>query len=350
MNQKKGKSVEVIEPPSFPKWLKQKGATGGKRYLFVIPFVAAFQILNVIANFLPSLFQIDFLIEKMELAANLPKFGHVPGAFFLVTHFALVAFLLYMMPRSPSRNWDTGEREEVAFRQFFTWWHILWATWFLMYFAFAFMEVFSMIDALSLTQSATESCSNETKHLWYLEAPYNFLNNIQTGVFISCFWILSEDSFLDNDLAKPLIPVINWSLVLIILLVFEIVFGLFVFDGGPAYSREVFGWISGFAAGTFLAMLVGRLESKFINPPLWIIALLFFYAAIQSAYAGFISSYGLEITMLTIALVLKYVLFLYVTFLIVTGRLVFYLKKVHELDQSVENDFNKYFKNNICNS
>jgi hypothetical protein len=111
---------------------------------------------------------------------------------------------------------------------------------------------------------------------------------------------------------------------------------------GP-YDREAFGWISGFAAGVVLAMTVGRLQSKYIDPPLWIVIILYVYAVIQGTIAAFSSNHGLQAAMLLIAFPMKCLLFIFVAWILESGLLLFYVEQVHTGDSERRKQRREFF-------
>jgi hypothetical protein len=88
-----------------------------------------------------------------------------------------------------------------------------------------------------------------------------------------------------------------------------------------------------------LALLVGRLESKYIDPPVWLITALYSYAVIQGALGAFGvgeadgSSMGLQAVMLYCGFALKCLLFLFVAWVMESGLLLSYMRSVREVNR-----------------
>ena len=47
----------------------------------------------------------------------------------------------------------------------------------------------------------------------------------------------------------------------------------------------VFSWFSGILSATAMALYVGRLDSKYLGTPSWVLVMLYIYASIQPLYA-----------------------------------------------------------------
>src|SRR5262249_1412880 len=96
--------------------------------------------------------------------------------------------------------------------------------------------------------------------------------------------------------------------------------------------RGIFDGVLGLISGVVLALLVGRLESKLIDSPRWIVASLYAYAVLQLAYPVLGGMNHLaRLIVLSIALLLKVLLFWHVRELIVSGRLTYYMFEFRRL-------------------
>jgi DNA-binding winged helix-turn-helix (wHTH) protein len=65
---------------------------------------------------------------------------------------------------------------------------------------------------------------------------------------------------------------------------FLIILGLGIKEAAELHIAQGFSLVSGIAAGVAMALYVSRLQSKYLNPALWLILLLFFYTAVQTFY------------------------------------------------------------------
>jgi hypothetical protein len=96
------------------------------------------------------------------------------------------------------------------------------------------------------------------------------------------------------------------------------------------YTHQVFELVSGMANGVALALLVGRVDSKFIDSPRAVVAVLYLYAIIQPLWP-FLGAEPYRAILSTMALLLKVLLFLFVTFTVESGLLTWYFVQVRRL-------------------
>jgi len=99
------------------------------------------------------------------------------------------------------------------------------------------------------------------------------------------------------------------------------------------------GWISGIIGGIAMALYVGRLQSKFLGPPPLLVIALYSYTAIQSLFVFLEEGQVAAVILMDLALFLKYVLFLYMTWLFQSGRLLFYLVRVRRTYGEVKSEW-----------
>lgn len=101
---------------------------------------------------------------------------------------------------------------------------------------------------------------------------------------------------------------------------------------------------SGLFGGTALALYVGRIGSKFLNPPDWLIPAFYFYAVIQPLYL-FIQNDTGGAFIIGGALILKSLLYLYMAWLFKSGRLLFYMVRVRAIYESVNAQWKDFLWN-----
>jgi hypothetical protein len=107
-----------------------------------------------------------------------------------------------------------------------------------------------------------------------------------------------------------------------------------------------FQWLAGIAVGITLALFVGRLESKFIDCPQWLLAALYLYSLIQVSYAGMQNGDPLTdsqaaakfLGLTSLALILKILMFQYIGRIIGSGVLTYYMLKSRALFDEEPND------------
>lgn len=93
--------------------------------------------------------------------------------------------------------------------------------------------------------------------------------------------------------------------------------------------------LTGITAGITMALYIGRLQSRFIGPRFWILYLLYSYTAIQPLVLYIQDNRGWGVIVLDFALVLKCLLYIYMTWLFQSGLLLFYFAGVRRTDSAL---------------
>jgi hypothetical protein len=180
----------------------------------------------------------------------------------------------------------------------------------------------------------------------------NLLNNCNSLALALCFVLLdhpmvSLETGQKTTLLRALHRMTGWGSAAI--LAFSLLVGLlhrFPLSPEPDFRADLL-WsadiVSGLIGGVVLALLVGRIQSKFLNPPTWLPLFLYFYVVIQSLYVlinlKFIGGGAIILT----ALFLKSLLCLYVAWLYKSGRFLFYLLRVKKTYLRVHPDWTDFF-------
>jgi tetratricopeptide (TPR) repeat protein len=103
--------------------------------------------------------------------------------------------------------------------------------------------------------------------------------------------------------------------------------------------------ISGLAGGVTLALFVGRVQSKFLGPSTWLPIALYFYVALQSLYIAIAQTRTSGALIIECALILKCLLFLYITWLFKSGRFLFYFVRVKTIYEGANPHWKTFFLN-----
>jgi hypothetical protein len=229
----------------------------------------------------------------------------------------VITVLLFFIP-APRQNAKKFPETTAAIIQFYHVWTYLWVSWLALYLVLAAFQISPVSDTSII-------------HPWQ-SLITNFFNNISTIFFVMAYVILSERTVLSGGDTKPL-PWGKFVAGLIVITGAE--FGIAQFEvrmhGSAAQTTMIFEWISGVAAAVSIALFVGRLESKTIDPPRALVVALYFYAAIQVAWASFPNAARLTLVVLNLALVLKSLLFLFVAWLLQSGVLMFYMTRQRKI-------------------
>lgn len=94
--------------------------------------------------------------------------------------------------------------------------------------------------------------------------------------------------------------------------------------------------MTGILAGIIMALFVGRLQSKYLDPPAWAVFFLFSYTAIQPLVLYIQDLRQLTWALLWYALFLKSLLYLYVFWLLRSGDLLFYFAQTKRTYEYVD--------------
>ncbi|MDX6710384.1 MAG: hypothetical protein QOH96_1400 [Blastocatellia bacterium] len=110
------------------------------------------------------------------------------------------------------------------------------------------------------------------------------------------------------------------------------------------FILQLWSWGSGIFGGVAMALYIGRLQSKFLGPPDWLIVLLYSYTVIQSLFVFLEERQEAAVVLMDFALMMKCLLFLYMAWLFKSGRLLFYLVRVRRTYQGVKKEFGIFRK------
>lgn len=167
-----------------------------------------------------------------------------------------------------------------------------------------------------------------------LEILFNILN---TAMIVLCFNVLNrhlDEGSNKQGLTGSASIVLIFAVILAVLIGIELSITILNIDATQLLN---FGTIlTGIAAGIAMALYVGRLQSKFLRPGPALLILLYSYTAIQPLvlYIGRHPGWGM--LLLDFALLLKCVLYLYMTWLFQSGLLLFYFAMAERTHPEVE--------------
>lgn len=234
---------------------------------------------------------------------------------------------------------ETRRNAEYAFGYITTCWQILLLVWLALYGLLAYQVLNSAEPGYGLRQAITIANNCNTLMLILCFSAFNRLEKIEKG----SKWNLKDKKWLFGIVAIVLLAVLE---AVCIKNYVEIGRRL----GNNNLKAEDVLWffrvVSGLTGAIAMALFVGRLQSKFFNPPAKLIAALYAYTAIQPLFVFFDddSKSMPFITALVIhtALILKCILFLYLFWTFETGRLLFYLVRVRLTNKEVEKEWQDF--------
>lgn len=180
-------------------------------------------------------------------------------------------------------------------------------------------------------------------------------NNISLLFIFWCFSILAIPWHLKKNIKKEKRLIINGTLV-IFLLTF-VCYPLFLLlnnEGGKYYEDKLLTYtvltdaVSGLINAVVIAMLIARLDSKFIGLPSYLISILYGYSAVQPLFAVFeqpaIDSQIIKAFVLIAVFIFKIYFFLIITYTLQTGRMLDYLVCFPTLARRVDSLFANQFQ------
>jgi hypothetical protein len=303
-------------PDDFNQWLKQS------RRSWAIPSVGV--VISPILAILINLRWPSSLLSSDFLPVMLLGFQAV-----------VITVFLLLIP-DPLSNVEFAKHPSIAIEQFHQAWKRLWFFWILLYIGLAAQEL--LVISLKKEQVFLNSSWRWSISLIIT----NLLNNLQTLTLAMCYLVVSSKTVESKRATNPL-PWLQGAGVLITITAVEIFLTILVstiWKAEPATVPKVFIWFNGLGAGVVLALLIGRLESKLIDLPVWIVVSIYLYAVIQSGWAAFPEKPNVKMFLLIAALVLKISLFLLVFWLLKSGVLLYYLERIKKLDD--ENKAQRY--------
>ena len=241
---------------------------------------------------------------------------------------------------SPCGGADTEDMERLlggaarALRHYQNYWMAVWLAWLLLYAVLTFMHLPGIVDDAELGAA--------------LKVGATFLNNCAALALLYCYLTLSRP----EQLATPGTrgerqadwPV--WVATLAMLTLVEAILVAVVsaemkwppdlYKPNPGQISGFFGWVSGISSAVVMSFYTRRLASRFMNCPTWVIVLLYVYAALQPGFGvlGKDNPWG-TVLLLSFALILKTLLFLYMAWVYRYGWLLYYFVQVTQFRDSV---------------
>lgn len=251
------------------------------------------------------------------------------------------------------REWaETRENAKDALGYITTCWQVLLVIWLALYGLLAYMACLNLESGHLLKQTISPQWAN------VLKQGITIANNSNTLMLLLCFSAFNRLEKIRKG-SKWNLKDKKWLLGIVVIVVLAIAEAVCVnkySEIGQRIGRSdlraedilwFFRVVSGISGAIAMALFVGRLQSKFFNPPAKLIAALYSYTAIQPLFVFFDdeSKSMPFITALVIhtALILKCFLFLYLFWTFKTGRLLFYLVRVRLTNKEIENEW-EYFQ------
>ncbi len=261
----------------------------------------------------------------------LKKKHSLPSLFFWAYQVIGCLVLLLLIPKSKS-NAKGSDRESIAVNQFLDTWRMIWLFWLLLFSVYMAEEFW--INILNISPMPNFPIFPLVK---------DFFNNLQTISLVICYVVVTKKT-VDTSHPNLRLPWMSWLILLIIVTGVEALLLACLPKGYEltGKSPEFFTWFSAISAAVALALVVGRLDSKFINPPSWTVVMMYFYAAIQPVWGVFYEKKIIEKLFSGFAFILKCLIFLFIVWLFQSGVLYFYMERMAKLVEHVKKDRDAY--------
>lgn len=245
---------------------------------------------------------------------------------------------------------ETRENAKDALGYITTCWQVLLVIWLALYGLLAYMACLNLEPGHFLKQTIGPESAT------ILNQAVTVANNSNTLMLLLCFSAFNRLEKIRKG-SKWNLKDKKWLLGIIVIVLLAIVEAISINKHtgiGQRLGRDLsveevlwfFRVVSGLSGAIAMALFVGRLQSKFFNPPAKLIAALYSYTAIQPLFVFFDSESNSMpfITALVIhtALILKCFLFLYLFWTFKTGRLLFYLVRVRLTNKEIENEWDHF--------
>jgi DNA-binding winged helix-turn-helix (wHTH) protein len=239
-----------------------------------------------------------------------------------------------------SSDWNiASDTAKDALERYTKYWQYLLGSWLLLYALLTFIGY----EGLNLNNlSAQRDLSQQEIALRIATTTFN---NCNTLMIVLCFSILNEP--IVNRSGKRKIKDTAWingAAFVIVFLVIEISLVAVPTTFQKGDILKVTSSVSGIAGGIAMALYFGRLQSKFLGPPPWLLITLYSYTAIQPLFMFLAAPEVWAVILLDVALILKCLLYLYMAWLFQSGRLLFYLVRVRRTYQKVEMEWQDFRK------
>jgi len=239
------------------------------------------------------------------------------------------------------KAWRIAKRSaKKSLRLFFRYWKLLLSAWGLLW----FIMIWNFTGLHQL-------------HFEKLEHALNIvatsLNNYNSVAIALCYVVLNHPTISSSNVSNTNLVRLSknlegWGgLGIILFASCEVLLLLIKSNQWLTTELPLFDVISGLIGGISLALFVGRIQSKFLGSSSWLPAVLYAYVAIQSLYMAIAppqSQKGGAILIAT-SLLLKCLLFLYVVWLVKSGRLLFYFVRVRTIYDKANPEWRKFILN-----
>jgi hypothetical protein len=238
---------------------------------------------------------------------------------------ALFLFLPYLEVGKGGLRREINDPATIAVKQFQSWLYCLTLFWLMFYLA----RFFADSGAVGIWTSGSNSIAQLAQHAGTFSSYLNILSALS---LLGLYVVLSRRTVGESP--GEMGSFFWLSAVLVVG-----VWGIQVWaDNTGKEAQQIAGIVNGLAVGSSLALIVGRLDSRYLGLPSFTIGVLYVYALIQPLFPYIFEqgATGIRLSaqyaLVTAALVMKAILIVTCAKLIDTGRLHFYVSNMRWLE------------------
>jgi len=254
----------------------------------------------------------------------------------------------YFLANSPVPKESNAEtrRAFIAVQQFRRFWRLLLASWCCLYVTLLF------------SQGLSWSAATTSSHWQTLQMITTFLNNSSALMLVLCYFVLNRPTVVGVEgrevqnipLARGLILIGGFALLEAALVVSLEKFGHADYIAVVLFGADL---LSGIVGGIAMALFISRLDSRLLGAsrvlPI-IPSVLYFYVVIQPFYPLLNWTYPLgsqvpehfDLWIMQLAFVLKSIMYIYVTELLKSERLLFYMMSARRVYENVATEWRNF--------
>ena len=218
------------------------------------------------------------------------------------------------------RDFEEDKATPDRLEQYTKYWRLLLLSW-------VFLYAFLAITSYKGWELEILIASGANKLLGVKLIIFNTLfNYANTLMIVLCFYVLNKNGEHQQEGpgAKKALPVIG----VVAFVGGNLLLVAFLFIAQLSGENRVANLVTGIVAGIAMALFVGRLQSKFLGPPSWLLVALYSYTAIQPLFVYLEQNSPGAVLLIDVALILKCLLYLYMAWLFQSGDLLFYFARV----------------------
>jgi hypothetical protein len=248
----------------------------------------------------------------------------------VVVNTVAIIIVAFFILRVPTVDEQRLGRASKAVRQLHMWWRCAWACWAVFYLALALKIAAEIVGASPAPPPLPTLPPSPGFLLWNAAwaVGLDLIDNTQTAFLVCCFYVLARPTVASTGPQPEATNPFSLLFIAVVLLTaVEVVICLGTSPDSPARLAPTL--LAGLCSGTAIALITGRLDSKFIGLPYVVVTLLYAYAAMQVADVSQVS--WVKTALYALAVPAKLAMFVVFYWLFHSGRGLYYLYSMTEV-------------------